>query len=103
MGGVVTYLPMALSSLGMVLVFLRPGEGNGVLMWVAVGMMTLSAVVMLVAQFFRAAGNASGPCAANAATTSGTSRPVGAASAPSSTSSAGPRHGTIRSRTRCGR
>ncbi|MGW0859213.1 type VII secretion protein EccCa [Streptomyces sp. NPDC002690] len=56
MGGVVTYLPMALSSLGMVLVFLRPGEGNGVLMWVAVGMMTLSAVVMLVAQFFRAAG-----------------------------------------------
>ncbi|MFE4451349.1 type VII secretion protein EccCa [Streptomyces sp. NPDC056796] len=56
MSGVVTYLPMALSSLGMVLVFIRPGDGNGVLMWVAVGMMALSAVVMLVSQFLRAAG-----------------------------------------------
>ncbi|ANH95198.1 secretion protein EccC [Streptomyces sp. SAT1] len=57
MSGVVTYLPMALSSLGMVLVFIRPGEGNGVLMWVAVGMMAVSAVAMLVAQFLRAAGD----------------------------------------------
>ncbi|MFI7336927.1 type VII secretion protein EccCa [Streptomyces sp. NPDC050085] len=57
MSGIVTYLPMALSSLGMVLVFIRPGEGNGVLMWVAIGMMSVSAVGMLVAQFLRAAGD----------------------------------------------
>lgn len=57
MGGVVTYLPMALSSLGMVLIFIRPGESSGVLMWVAIGMMMLSAVGMLVSQFIRAAGD----------------------------------------------
>ncbi|GGS41683.1 type VII secretion protein EccCa [Streptomyces griseoviridis] len=57
MGGVVTYLPMALSSLGMLLVFIRPGEGNGVLMWVAVGVMAVSAVAMLVSQFLKASGD----------------------------------------------
>ncbi|MGW1427998.1 type VII secretion protein EccCa [Streptomyces sp. NPDC002431] len=57
MGGIITYLPMALSSLGMVLIFIRPGQGNGVLMWVSVGMMGASAIGMLVAQFLRAAGD----------------------------------------------
>ncbi|MFE6667367.1 type VII secretion protein EccCa [Streptomyces sp. NPDC057697] len=57
MSGIITYLPMALSSLGMVLIFIRPGDGNGVLMWVSIGMMATSAVGMLVAQFLRAAGD----------------------------------------------
>ncbi|MFF3392746.1 type VII secretion protein EccCa [Streptomyces sp. NPDC002669] len=57
MSGIITYLPMALSSLGMVLIFIRPGQGNGVLMWVSIGMMGASAVGMLIAQFLRAAGD----------------------------------------------
>ncbi|MFJ3710764.1 type VII secretion protein EccCa [Streptomyces sp. NBC_01267] len=57
MSGVITYLPMALSSLGMVLIFIRPGESSGILMWVAIGMMLLSAVGMLISQFIRAAGD----------------------------------------------
>ncbi|WP_145882072.1 type VII secretion protein EccCa [Streptomyces sp. BK340] len=47
----ITYAPMALSSLGMVLIFMRPG--GGALMYVAIGMMAMSAVGMLVAQLFR--------------------------------------------------
>jgi DNA segregation ATPase FtsK/SpoIIIE, S-DNA-T family len=56
MSGVITYLPMALSSMGMVLVFLRPGTGGGnALTYVAIGMMAVSAVGMLVSQFMRSA------------------------------------------------
>ncbi|GAA4532657.1 type VII secretion protein EccCa [Amycolatopsis samaneae] len=54
--GVITYLPMALSSLAMVMIFLRPGSGaGGTLMYFAIGMMLLAAVGMLAAQFLRAA------------------------------------------------
>lgn len=52
LAGVITYLPMALSSMGMVLIFLRPGSG-GALSYVAIGMMALSAVGMLATQFMR--------------------------------------------------
>ncbi|WP_327176501.1 type VII secretion protein EccCa [Streptomyces sp. NBC_01335] len=56
MGGIVTYFPMALSSMGMVLIFLKPESGGGsVLTYVAIGMMAMSAVAMLVSQFVRSA------------------------------------------------
>lgn len=48
----ITYLPMALSSMGMMLIFMRPGSG-GALSYVAIGMMALSAVGMLATQFLR--------------------------------------------------
>ncbi|MEU3713492.1 type VII secretion protein EccCa [Streptomyces catenulae] len=51
--GMLMYLPMALSSMGMVLIFLKPGGGGGALTYVAIGMMALSAVGMLVTQFLR--------------------------------------------------
>lgn len=57
MGNMVTYMPMALSSLGMVLIFLRPGEGGGPLMYVAIGLMAVSAVGMLVSQIIRSSGD----------------------------------------------
>ncbi|MER6396553.1 type VII secretion protein EccCa [Kitasatospora sp. NPDC001603] len=53
MSSVISMAPMALSSLSMVFVFLRPGEGGGVLGYVAMGMMGLSAVGMLVTQLIR--------------------------------------------------
>ncbi|WP_431676443.1 type VII secretion protein EccCa [Kitasatospora sp. KL5] len=53
MAGVITMAPMALGSLSMVFVFLRPGDGGGVLTYVAMGMMALSAVGMLVTQLIR--------------------------------------------------
>ncbi|TSB20590.1 type VII secretion protein EccCa [Streptomyces benahoarensis] len=52
LSGVITYLPMALSSMGMMLIFMRPGSG-GALSYVAIGMMALSAVGMLATQFLR--------------------------------------------------
>ncbi|MFE7620799.1 type VII secretion protein EccCa [Streptomyces sp. NPDC057496] len=57
MGNMVTYMPMALSSLGMVLIFLRPGSGGGPMMYVAIGLMALSAVGMLLSQIVRASGD----------------------------------------------
>ncbi|MEV0263961.1 type VII secretion protein EccCa [Streptomyces sp. NPDC050617] len=57
MGNMVTYMPMALSSLGMVLIFLKPGEGGGPLMYVAIGLMAVSAVGMLVSQIIRSSGD----------------------------------------------
>ncbi|MEV7110755.1 type VII secretion protein EccCa [Streptomyces anulatus] len=57
MGNMITYMPMALSSLGMVLIFLRPGSGGGPMMYVAIGLMALSAVGMLVSQIVRASGD----------------------------------------------
>ncbi|MEE1790677.1 type VII secretion protein EccCa [Streptomyces sp. BE308] len=57
MGNMITYMPMALSSLGMVLIFLRPGSGGGPMMYVAIGLMGLSAVGMLVSQIVRASGD----------------------------------------------
>ncbi|MEC4020225.1 type VII secretion protein EccCa [Streptomyces sp. H27-D2] len=58
MGNMITYMPMALSSLGMVLIFLRPGQGGGgPLMYVAIGLMSVSAIGMLVSQIIRASGD----------------------------------------------
>lgn len=37
-----TYLPMALMSVSMMLMFLRPGGGNSVFMYLAMGVMALS-------------------------------------------------------------
>ncbi|MGW5645927.1 type VII secretion protein EccCa [Saccharopolyspora sp. NPDC003752] len=54
--GMITYLPMALSSLAMVMIFLRPGMGGGgEIMYFAMGMMVLAALGMLAANFLRAA------------------------------------------------
>ncbi|MFD0264482.1 type VII secretion protein EccCa [Kitasatospora indigofera] len=53
MASMISMAPMALSSLSMVFIFLRPGEGGGILMYVAMGMMGLSAVGMLVTQLVR--------------------------------------------------
>ncbi|MER7078182.1 type VII secretion protein EccCa [Saccharopolyspora kobensis] len=54
--GMITYLPMALSSLAMVMIFLRPGMGGGgTIMYFAMGMMVLAALGMLAANFLRAA------------------------------------------------
>ncbi|MFI9328933.1 type VII secretion protein EccCa [Kitasatospora sp. NPDC052868] len=53
MASVISMAPMALSSLSMVFIFLRPGEGGGILMYIAMGMMGLSAVGMLVTQLIR--------------------------------------------------
>ncbi|MBP0452907.1 type VII secretion protein EccCa [Kitasatospora sp. RG8] len=53
MASVISMAPMALSSLSMVFIFLRPGESGGILMYIAMGMMGLSAVGMLVTQLIR--------------------------------------------------
>jgi DNA segregation ATPase FtsK/SpoIIIE, S-DNA-T family len=55
MSGMLTYAPMALGSLAMVLIFLRPGSG-GALSYVAIGLMAVSAVGMVVVQTVRGAG-----------------------------------------------
>ncbi|MER5891077.1 type VII secretion protein EccCa [Streptomyces sp. NPDC001941] len=51
-----TYLPMALMSVSMMLMFLRPGGGNGVFMYLAMGVMALSAGAMLLGQLMRRSG-----------------------------------------------
>ncbi|MDQ0988463.1 type VII secretion protein EccCa [Streptomyces sp. V2I9] len=51
-----TYLPMAMMSVSMMLMFLRPGGSNGVFMYIAMGMMLLASAAMLVGQFMRTAG-----------------------------------------------
>ncbi|GLY73795.1 type VII secretion protein EccCa [Actinoallomurus iriomotensis] len=56
MANMLTMAPMALSSLAMVFLFLRPGGGDA-LTYVAIGMMALAAVGMLVAQLLRASGD----------------------------------------------
>ncbi|MFI9005906.1 type VII secretion protein EccCa [Actinosynnema sp. NPDC053489] len=55
MSGVLGYLPMALGSMGMVLIFLQPGGGHP-MMYVAIGLMAVSAVAMLVTQLIRNVG-----------------------------------------------
>ncbi|MFE7606900.1 type VII secretion protein EccCa [Streptomyces celluloflavus] len=51
-----TYLPMAIASSGMVLMVLRPGGGSNVFMYLVGGMMLLSSAAMLVGQLVRGAG-----------------------------------------------
>jgi S-DNA-T family DNA segregation ATPase FtsK/SpoIIIE len=48
-----TYLPMALMSVSMMLMFLRPGGSNGVFIYLAMGVMALSAAAMLLGQLMR--------------------------------------------------
>lgn len=51
-----TYLPMAMMSVSMMLMFLRPGSSGGagnVFMYLAMGMMALAAAAMLVGQIMR--------------------------------------------------
>ncbi|WP_333769025.1 type VII secretion protein EccCa [Streptomyces sp. IBSBF 2435] len=55
MSGMVSYAPMALGSLAMVMIFLRPGSG-GTLSYVAIGLMVVSAVGMVTSQMIRSAG-----------------------------------------------
>jgi S-DNA-T family DNA segregation ATPase FtsK/SpoIIIE len=57
MSNMISMAPMALSSLAMAFVFLRPGSGGGPMEYVAIGMMGLSAVGMLVTQLIRGAGD----------------------------------------------
>jgi S-DNA-T family DNA segregation ATPase FtsK/SpoIIIE len=52
----VTYAPMALGSLAMVMVFLRPGAGSGV-SYIAIGLMAVSAVGMVISQLIRGVGD----------------------------------------------
>ena len=56
MSSMVGYAPMALGSLSMMLVFLRPGSGGGALTYVALGLMAVSAVGMVVSQMIRGSG-----------------------------------------------
>ncbi|MEV1066440.1 type VII secretion protein EccCa [Streptomyces sp. NPDC050263] len=48
-----TYLPMAMMSASMMFMYLRPGNGNNALSYVALGMMLLAAAAMLVGQWAR--------------------------------------------------
>jgi S-DNA-T family DNA segregation ATPase FtsK/SpoIIIE len=51
-----TYLPMAMMSVSMMLMFLRPGGGNGVFSYLAIGVMVLASGAMLVGQWMRRSG-----------------------------------------------
>ncbi|NHI11853.1 Cell division protein FtsK/SpoIIIE [Streptomyces sp. KO7888] len=51
-----TYLPMSLMSVSMMLLFLRPGGGNGVFLYIAMGVMALSVGAMLLGQLMRRSG-----------------------------------------------
>jgi len=51
-----TYLPMAMMSVSMMMMFIRPGGGNGAFMYIALGMMVLASAAMMVGQVMRKAG-----------------------------------------------
>ncbi|MEV1019285.1 type VII secretion protein EccCa [Streptomyces sp. NPDC050264] len=51
-----TYLPMVLMSVSMMLMLLRTGGGNGVFMYLAMGVMVLAAAAMLLGQLMRRSG-----------------------------------------------
>ncbi|MEV2275682.1 type VII secretion protein EccCa [Nocardiopsis sp. NPDC049922] len=54
MSSVFMYLPMALTSMAMMMVFIRPGNtGSGVMPYIAGGMMLVGAVAMLGGQYLR--------------------------------------------------
>ncbi|MEU9618307.1 MULTISPECIES: type VII secretion protein EccCa [unclassified Streptomyces] len=50
-----TYLPMGLTSLAMLMMFLRPGQATA-FSYIAIGLMLLSSVAMILAQLIRTAG-----------------------------------------------
>lgn len=54
MSSMIYYAPTALGSMGMVLIFVRPGQ-TGPLIYIALGLMALSAVAMLFTQLLRGA------------------------------------------------
>ncbi|MGW2034744.1 type VII secretion protein EccCa [Streptomyces sp. NPDC001811] len=51
-----TYLPMAMMSVSMMLIFLRPGGSNGVFVYLSLGLMVLASAAMIVGQFMRRTG-----------------------------------------------
>ncbi|WP_121712984.1 type VII secretion protein EccCa [Streptomyces sp. E5N91] len=51
-----TYLPMAMMSVSMMLIFLRPGGSNGVFIYLSLGLMLLASAAMIIGQFMRRAG-----------------------------------------------
>ncbi|MFI6339567.1 type VII secretion protein EccCa [Streptomyces sp. NPDC050535] len=51
-----TYLPMAMMSVSMMLIFIRPGGGNSSFTYIALGMMVLASGAMMVGQVMRKAG-----------------------------------------------
>ena len=53
MSSMISMAPMALSSLSMVVMFLKPGGSSGAMTYVGIGMMALSAVGMLLTQLIR--------------------------------------------------
>ncbi|WP_299532124.1 type VII secretion protein EccCa [uncultured Streptomyces sp.] len=52
-----TYLPMAMMSVSMMLIFIKPGGTNGVFTYLALGMMVLASAAMMVGQFMRKSGD----------------------------------------------
>ncbi|MCZ9341486.1 hypothetical protein NGM37_27355, partial [Streptomyces sp. TRM76130] len=53
-----TYLPMAMMSVSMMLMFLRMGgQAYGVFMYIALGIMVLAVVAMMIGQYMRKAGD----------------------------------------------
>ncbi|MFJ5220812.1 type VII secretion protein EccCa [Streptomyces sp. NPDC088354] len=51
-----TYLPMAMMSMSMMLMFIRPGGGNSSFTYIALGMMVLASAAMMVGQVMRKSG-----------------------------------------------
>ncbi|MGV9914645.1 type VII secretion protein EccCa [Streptomyces tendae] len=51
-----TYAPMAMMSISMMLIFLRPGGSNGVFIYLSLGLMLLASAAMIIGQFMRRAG-----------------------------------------------
>ncbi|MFJ4622371.1 type VII secretion protein EccCa [Streptomyces sp. NPDC088812] len=48
-----TYLPMAMMSVSMMLIFLRPGGSSGVFVYLSLGLMVLASAAMIIGQFMR--------------------------------------------------
>ncbi|MFF4792925.1 type VII secretion protein EccCa [Streptomyces sp. NPDC001276] len=48
-----TYMPMAMMSVSMMLIFLRPGGSNGVFIYLSLGLMVLASAAMIIGQFMR--------------------------------------------------
>ncbi|MGW3496378.1 type VII secretion protein EccCa [Streptomyces sp. NPDC001020] len=48
-----TYMPMAMMSVSMMLIFLRPGGSNGVFVYLSLGLMVMASAAMIIGQFMR--------------------------------------------------
>ncbi|MET7455526.1 type VII secretion protein EccCa [Streptomyces sp. NPDC005574] len=51
-----TYLPMAMMSVSMMLIFIKPGGGSGAFSYIALGMMVMASAAMMVGQVMRKSG-----------------------------------------------